>query len=120
MLRRFAIVAVIARGLAGQQHMEGVVIVVVPLRAIFAVRRVGERIEQARLVGVVFQHQMNVPCGLGGEPAADGLAELRKQYRALGLGDRVHGVEPQAVEAKVAQPIERVLDCEPPHLRIAP
>ena len=36
MLRRVAIVAVIARGLAGQQHMEGVMIVVVPLRAVFA------------------------------------------------------------------------------------
>ena len=84
--------------------MEGVVIVVVPLRAIFAARRIGERIEQARLVGVVFQHQMDVPPGLRGE-RADRFAQLAQQHGATGLDDRMHRIEPQAVEAEVAQPI---------------
>ena len=38
-------------------------IVVVPLRAIFAVRRILGGIEQARAVVAVFQHQMDMPAG---------------------------------------------------------
>ena len=77
------VVAVVARGLAGQQHMEGVMIVVVPLRAVFAARRIVERIEQARLVGVVFQHQMDVPRRLRGE-RANSVAQLAQQRGAPG------------------------------------
>jgi hypothetical protein len=44
---RVPVVAVITRGLAGQQHMEGMVVVVVPLRPVFAARRIGHGIEQA-------------------------------------------------------------------------
>ena len=33
------------------------------------------------------------------------------------LGDGVHGIEPQAIEAVVAQPVQRILDGEGAHLR---
>ena len=101
--------------LAGQQNVEGVVIVVVPLRAILAARRIGERIEQARLVVVVFQHQMDVPAGLGRE-LANGFAQLAQQAGPARLDDRMHRIEPQPVEAIVVEPIQRVLDREGAHL----
>ena len=47
--------------------MPGVVIVVVPLRAVFSVRRIGQRIEQARAVVVILQHEVDQPSGGGGE-----------------------------------------------------
>ena len=46
--------------------MPGVMIIVVPLRAVFAVGGFA-RVEEAGAVVVVFQHQMNVTSGLGGE-----------------------------------------------------
>ena len=68
-------VAVIALGLAGQQHMPGMMIVVVPLRSVFAARRILSGIQQARSVVVVFKHEMNMPAGFRGE-IADGAAEI--------------------------------------------
>ena len=65
--RRALIVAVIAVGFAGQQHMPGVMIVVVPLGAVFAARRIFAGLKQARGIVVVFEHQMDVPAGLRGE-----------------------------------------------------
>ena len=59
-----AVVAVIALGLAGQQHVPGVVIVVVPLRAIAAGRRVFVGREQTCAIVVVFQNEMDLPAGL--------------------------------------------------------
>ena len=46
--RRALIVAVVAVGFAGQQHVPGVMIIIVPLRAIFSPRRILVRIQQAR------------------------------------------------------------------------
>ena len=47
-------------------------------------------------------------------PTALLIAEKRGCAR---LGDRVHRIEPQAVETEFAKPIKRILDGEPPHLR---
>ena len=60
--------------------MQGVMIVVVPLRAILAAGRIVRGIEQARLVVVVLQHEMDVPAAFARE-VADGLAELVQQMR---------------------------------------
>jgi hypothetical protein len=100
-LRRIAVVAVVAGAFAGQQDMKGVVEVVVPLRAIFSCRRIGHRIEQRRLVGIVLEYEMNVPVRGSGKPA-DVLAQLMQETRAAGLGDCMHCVEPQPVEAVIA------------------
>src|SRR5262249_16342826 len=113
---RVAVVAVIALGLAGQQSMEGMMIVVVPLRAKLAPRRVIERIEQARLIVVVFQDQMDVPPGLGGK-ASGGDAQFAQQGGPRRLGDGVDGVETEAVEAIVVKPGDRIFDREAAHLR---
>jgi hypothetical protein len=37
------------------------VVVVVPLRAVFALRGIGQRIEQTRAVVVILQHEMDQP-----------------------------------------------------------
>ena len=59
---------------------------------------------------------MNMPAGLRGE-IADGAAEFVQHRDFAELGDGVHGVQPQPVEAIFAQPIQRVLDGEGAHLR---
>src|SRR5260370_11262499 len=63
------VVAIISGLLAGQQHVPGMMIIIVPLRPILASRRVGARIEQARAIVVVLSHQMNAAAGLGGGSA---------------------------------------------------
>src|SRR3954471_14914354 len=60
---------------------------------------------------------MNVPRGLRRQHTHR-FAQLPKQQRASRFDDGMHGVEPQTVEPKVAQPVERVLDGEPAHLRL--
>src|SRR5262245_58711529 len=109
MARYVAIVAVVSGALTGQQDMKGVMTVVIPLCAAFPGRRIGERVEQARLIVVVLQHKMNVPAALCRERADRG-AHLAQQVCALRIGNGVNGVEPQAIETKVTQPIERVFD----------
>ena len=58
---------------------------------------------------------MDVAAGLRGE-FADREAEIVQHRDFAGLGDGVHGIEPQPVEAIVAQPIQRILDREGAHL----
>src|SRR5579883_2132348 len=72
---RRGIVAVIALVLARQQHVPGMVIIVVPLRAISAAWRTFGWIKQARNVVAILQHEMNVPAGL--------VRELPNRFREL-------------------------------------
>ena len=110
------IVLIVAVALAGQQDVPGVMVVVVPLRTILASWRIGARIEQARPVVVVLQHQVNRSPGFGGE-CPDGAAELLQDRRLAGLDDRLHGVEAQTIEPVVPQPVQRIADGERAHLR---
>ena len=81
------IVGVVAVALAGQQHMQDVMRIVVPLRIEAAPQMV-------RRVAVMLEHEMDMAAGL------DGGAHLgRHLVEPVGLGDGVHGVEAQPVEA---------------------
>ncbi len=100
------VVGVVAAVLAGQQHVQHVVAVVVPLRIDIAL--------QMRRVVVVFKHEVDMAAGLDG--GADGGGHL--VHPALVL-DRVHGVEAQAVEAILHQPRQHVPGEERAHLRAA-
>ncbi len=103
---------------SGQEDVPGVMVVIVPLRAIPALRRIFVRIEHGRAVVVVFQHQMDVPAGFGRE-IADGAAEI-VQHRDLALfGNGMHRIQPQPVKTVLAQPVQRVFDREGAHLRHA-
>src|SRR5690348_13845348 len=58
--RRALVIAVIALRLAGQQDMPRVMVIIVPLCTIFAARRVFPGMQNAHLVVVVFEHEVNV------------------------------------------------------------
>ena len=72
------------------------------------------RRQQGRLVGVVLQHEVHVPRRARARRAA---------ARAISVDDvlgrvvthRVHGIEPQAVEVVLLDPVERVVDEEVAH-----
>ena len=96
--------------------MPGVMIVVVPLRAVASARRILLGVQQACSVVIVFKHEMNMPAGLRGE-IADNAAEIVQHRDFAELGDGVHGVEPQPVETVFVQPVQRILDGEGAHLR---
>ena len=52
---------------------------------------------------------MDVPVRCG---RAHALGELLQQMRRAVVQDRVHGVQPQAVEVELLDPVERVVDEE--------
>ena len=110
------IILVIARALAGQEHVPGVVIVVVPLRAILSARRVDAGIEQAHAVVVVFQHQMDRAAARGRQIAGR-RAQFTQQHGLAGLGDCVNRIEPQAVEPVLLEPVQRIFNREGADLR---
>src|SRR5258706_13800365 len=64
--RRTLIIAVVALRFAGQQDMPGVVIVIVPLPAIFATRRVPRRVPQDCAGVAVFEPEKEGAPGLRG------------------------------------------------------
>ena len=72
-------------------------IIVVPLRAVFAARRAFVGIEGAGAIIVVFKHQMEVTASFGGEAACRN-AEIAQDRDFAGLCDGVHRVQPQPVE----------------------
>src|SRR5690242_20074429 len=114
--RAIGIVLVVAFALSSQQRVPGVVIVVVPLRSIVATRRIFRRIEQAHSIVVVLENKVNVPPALP-RMLPHRLAEIIEDTRLTGSDDRVHGVQPQTVEAIIAHPHERVFDRKSAHLR---
>ncbi len=99
------VVAVVAAVLAGQQDVQHVVPVVVPLRVAVLL--------QMRGVVVVLQHQMHVAPGLDGR--AHGGGHLVHPVLLL---DRVHRIEAQTVESILHQPKKHVLGEEAAHNRL--
>src|SRR5689334_3351029 len=80
------IIGIIAVVLAGEQDVERVVPVVVPLRVEIAS-------EMTRHVAVVFEHEVNMPTPL------DGGADLSRHFvEPLRLRNRMHRVEAKTVE----------------------
>jgi len=116
---RRLVIAVIAGMLAGQHHVPDVMIIVVPLATIFAVRRVLRSIEQAGAIVAVLQHEVDVASRGLGELAGGNAEVLQHGLLARDSHDVVGGVEPEAVEAVVAEPGQRVLDGKRAHLRQA-
>ncbi len=103
------VVCVVAGVFAGGGHVQRVVDVVVPLGVVEAGAAVGAADEPARLVVLVLQHQVRLPvAGLGAHGPGDGCQDVLGTL----VDDGMDGVEPQAVEVIVADPIPGVLHHE--------
>src|ERR1700722_9949488 len=62
------------------------------------------------LVAIVFQNEMDVAIGLYDTP--DCLCQFREDVGRGVVGDRVNGVQPQAVEMIFGQPVEGIVNKE--------
>src|SRR2546430_17510725 len=91
--------------------MPSMVVVVVPLRAVFALRGIGQRIEQPRAVVVILQHEMDQPSARY-RKVPDCAAEVMEKREPLGFEQGMHRVEAKAVETIVFEPMQRVADGE--------
>ena len=110
--RRLArVVAVIAGGLAGDQHVQGMMQIVVPLRAEALDPAAAPR-QAARLVAVVFEDEMNRAIG---DAPAHRLADLVDDVGRAVVEDGMNRIEAQPVEMKFVEPVERVVDEEIAH-----
>ena len=110
-IRVAGVVGIVARRLTRGRDMQHVVGVVVPLRRVLARAAVRPADQPARLVLLVLQHQMQRPLRCC---RADALRQLLQQMRRTVVQQRVHGVEPQAVEVEFLSPVEGVVDDEVP------
>ena len=101
-------VRVVVVALAGEQHVQRVVEVVAPLR-VATHPAVGLRGDEARVVRGALRDQPDVTTLLLGV-RVDGVDELLHEGIRARIGDGVHGIQPQRVDAEVVDPVERVLD----------
>ena len=88
--------------------MIDVVDVVVPLRVVVDRPPVAVALEQVRLVVVVLEHQMDV--AVGRDRAPDGGRDLVQDVLLAAIDDPVDGIEAQAVEAILLEPVQHVVD----------
>ncbi len=97
-----AVVAVVALPLAGQQMVQDVVQIVVPLRVVAG-------FQQAGAIGVVLDHEVHAAAR---QPLAQ---PARQGAQPVLVEDGVHGVQAQAVDAEFVQPAVGAVLEEPPH-----
>src|SRR5262245_1199116 len=98
--------------------MPSMVVVVVPLCAVFALCGIGSRIEQTRAVVIILEHEMDQP-STRCRKLPDCAAEVMQQREPLGFEQSMHRVETEAVEPIVLEPMQRVVDREGADLRNA-
>src|SRR5262245_59796111 len=116
MAARFrAVILIVALILSRHQTVPRVVVIIVPLRSVFSLRRIGKRIEQARTVVVVLQDQVNQSSSFRSE-VSHGLAEVLQDRWLPRFQQRMNRVEAKAVEAVALEPVERVADGESANL----
>src|SRR5262245_50655256 len=116
--RPLHIVLVVPATFTREQRVPGVVIVIVPLRAIAPLRWLFERVEQACGVVVVLEHEMQLAPGLRRQ-LPDRAAEIAQERWLAALRNRMHGIETKPVEVVVREPMQRILDRKGTHLRHA-
>src|ERR1700746_3202638 len=99
------VITIIAPVLTGDEKGQDVMKIVVPLRSILL--DLAARARQAvRLVAVVLEDEMNLPtCDV----PSHGLGDFIDDVGRVSVDDRVEGVETQAIEVELFEPIERVV-----------
>src|SRR5260370_10928942 len=113
-----SVILIVALLLCGQQAVPSMVIVVVPLCAVFALRWIAERIEQARTVVVILQDEVDQPSSRGSE-VPDRAAEVMQDRWLPCFHDGVNRVEAKAVESIASEPMQRIADRKGANLRDA-
>src|SRR5919201_4599643 len=91
--------------------MPSMVVIVVPLRAVFALCWIAQRIEQTRAVVIILEHEMDQPSARC-RKVPDCAAEVMEEREPLGFEQSMHRVEAEAVETIVLEPMQRVVDGE--------
>ena len=96
-------VTVVGVGFAGQQYVQDVMKVIIPLRVKIV-------LQQAGLIELVFQHQPDVSAGV--DLFANAVSQLFQKIRVV---DGMYRVQAQAVETVFQQPHQGVIQEEIPH-----
>src|SRR6185369_6571965 len=101
------IVGVISVALSGQEHVRGMMDVIVPLCAVPAGTPVLPTLQISNGILVILQHKMNLAvCKL----VSNGLRQLGENIATRIVRDGVNCVEPEAVEMIFLQPVLGVVD----------
>ncbi len=100
------IVAVVTRLVAGNEDMQGVVKIVVPLRVVIFGANTGAH-QIARLVAVILQHEMDFSIGY---PKTHALGDLVDDVGRAVIDNCVNGIQTKPVEVKFFQPIQGIVN----------
>ncbi|MNV31445.1 hypothetical protein D3C71_1227540 [compost metagenome] len=103
--RRAGEIGVVGFGLAGQQHMQRIVEIVIPLRGVALAQQRGR-------VVLILHHQVHRVC------RAIGVDRFTQRHQERLRMDRVHRIQAQPVKAILAQPHQRIVDEEALHPRL--
>ena len=107
-------VGVVARGLPGQSDVNGVVVVVAPLRG-ESVAAVVTRLDHHRIVEIGFGDQ-GERTSQASRQCVGLLREFLQQVHGSGVDQGVHGVQPQTVDAVFLEPHAGVVEDVAAHL----
>src|SRR5207302_672085 len=88
---------------AGSRGVQNMMEVVVPLR------RVKPAVQQARVILLILEHEMNVAVIEGGTNA---LRQFLEDVIRTIVHDGVHRIQTQSIEMKLPNPVERVVNEE--------
>src|SRR5579864_6648335 len=105
--RIVGVVGVVAASLAGEDRMDGVMKIIIPLGAIKNGMPFPVSFEISRLVSIVLENEVNLSSA-GASPHRD--RQRVEKMRCTDIFDRVDGVETQPVHMIFVEPIERVVD----------
>src|SRR3569623_2583178 len=100
-----AIIHIVGIDVAGDQHVQGVMDIVVPLRGIVAWFAVPKTGEVARLIVLVFEDEMDM--ALSAERRLHARGEFSEDVGVGNVEYSVYRIESQAVEVILLQPIKR-------------
>ena len=106
----FGIVRIIAVLLAGDQHVQRMVDIVIPLRGVGLRLAVLCPLKVTGLVAIVFQDQVDVAIRLDGTPHCIG--QFREDVGRGVVNDRVNRVQSKSVEVIFGQPVQGIVDEE--------
>ena len=112
--RTRCVVGVVPVAFAGDEDVQRMMDIVVPLGGREARPARGVTREAVRFVAVVLEHDVNVASPEQGV-APQGLGELGHDVRLRVVDDRVHGIETQPVDSIFVDPVKRIVDEELAH-----
>ncbi len=109
-----AVILIVAVGFAGEQAVQGMVKIVIPVHVQLKAALLAAA-DEAGVVEVGLRHEVDPPVQVFG-PGVHGPGQFGEKRLGRLVRDAVHGIQAQGVKMVVGDPVQGVFDEETPHL----